>query len=268
MVKENTPVSYLYGAGVMCYNAYKKSMGRYAMSELGANKTRNSSIELLRIICIFGIISMHTFRDFASSCTGINLIYGTFINSVFNMGVTIFMLITGYFGAKPSAKKIISLEMMIWFYSFAGLMISSICYSGFSIIEFFKACLPISTKKYWYMSVYMVIICLSGYLNKITEKLCKKDMQVLLAILIAFFYIMPTFTYFQIMEDSGKGLANMLTVYLLGRYVHKYHDEIRSAMKTLIVAFAAIFIIFTVNLTASYVTVNGVGIRSPWARDN
>lgn len=49
----------------------------------------------------------------------------------------------------------------------------------------------------------------------------------------------------------------------MGRYVHKYHDEIRSAMETLIVAFAAIFIIFTVNLTASYVTVNGVGIRSP-----
>ena len=25
MVKENTPVSYLYGAGVMCYNAYKRA---------------------------------------------------------------------------------------------------------------------------------------------------------------------------------------------------------------------------------------------------
>lgn len=69
------------------------------------NSTRLSNFELLRLICIFGIISMHTLGYVNNEVCGMNLFIGVLINTVFNMGVTIFMLISGYFGIKNLLKN-------------------------------------------------------------------------------------------------------------------------------------------------------------------
>jgi len=226
-------------------------------------KIRNSSIELLRIICMFGIILMHTFGIFYTTCTGIDLVYGVLINSVFNIGVTIFMLITGYYGAKFTPKRIIYLEITILFYSILGAGISE-----FTLSSFIKACFPIATKRYWYMSCYMIILCLSNYINLIPEKLNRAKMRALLLILILFFYLMPSVLYLEIMGDGGKGIANMLTAYLVGRYIRIYYDEKKSVLKLLGLAFITVVIGFLGNLAWAIVMNGGVGAFTAWSRDN
>lgn len=117
---------------------------------------RESNIELLRILCIFGIITMHIFGQFYSMASGINLFYGVVINSIFNMGVSIFMLISGYYGLKSSLKKLVELELCVIFYSILGVFIQWIILKNVSIVELCKSFLPISTNKYWYMTCYFI----------------------------------------------------------------------------------------------------------------
>ena len=83
---------------------------------------RESNIELLRILCIIGILMMHTFSSVYSTVSGFNLVYGTFINSICNTSVSIFILISGYFGIKTNIRKIVSIEMVTVFYAFLSLV--------------------------------------------------------------------------------------------------------------------------------------------------
>ena len=62
------------------------------------SKDRSSNFELLRLLCIFGILMMHTFGGIDTSVSFFNTEIHVLVNSVFNMGVTCFILLSGYFG--------------------------------------------------------------------------------------------------------------------------------------------------------------------------
>ena len=51
-------------------------------------KERSSSFELLRLLCIFGILVMHTFAGIDTTVSTQNLLLQIFCNSLFNTGVT------------------------------------------------------------------------------------------------------------------------------------------------------------------------------------
>ena len=237
------------------------------LTDRQTDRQRNSSLELLRVLCIFGIISMHSFGPFLSNCSGINLVYGTFINSVFNMGVTIFMLITGYFGTQFS-KKVVRIELMMWEYGLLSVVITVLISHYIPWKELYMSIFPVATNKYWYITSYILIVCLSGFINKISEKLDRKQMLGLLFILIVFFYIMPSFIIKEILGDNGKGCINMFIVYLIGRYIRKYHDDDKSVKKLLLLSVIPIAICFVGNLAMSLLFYKGHGFMGLLGRDN
>ena len=55
------------------------------------SKDRSSNFELLRLLCIFGILMMHTFGGIDTSVSFFNTEIHVLVNSVFNMGVTCFI---------------------------------------------------------------------------------------------------------------------------------------------------------------------------------
>ncbi len=60
--------------------------------------SRNSSIELFRILCLFLIFWMHGAGSFSGG--GINGWLAIAADSVGNIGVSCFILISGYFGIR------------------------------------------------------------------------------------------------------------------------------------------------------------------------
>ena len=66
---------------------------------------RKSGIELLRILCMFGIVYMHTFGSMLETVHGGNMALAVFENALFNCGVSCFVLISGYFGIKKKTYK-------------------------------------------------------------------------------------------------------------------------------------------------------------------
>ena len=81
-------------------------------------KQRNSTIELLRILCILMIVFMHLVGIWWDYCDNLfDKEFVIFVNSLCNCAVTIFMLISGYYGIRFNLRKIVQFEMMVIFYS-------------------------------------------------------------------------------------------------------------------------------------------------------
>lgn len=209
---------------------------------------RQSNFELLRILCILGIITMHTWGMFYGNATGLNLTFGVLINSLFNTGVSIFMLISGYFGISWTVKKYLRLEMKIIFYSVLSMLVISYMQNSWNLKDVAKAFLPVVSGRYWYITSYVLIFIFSKFLNRVPEILGKKEFKKLLFLMFLVFSIIPTIVQFDIMNDGGKGVINMLLVYYIGRYIKLYWDEkdIR-LLKTILIGIATTVLGFSLN---------------------
>ena len=61
---------------------------------------------------------------------GTNALWVQVENSLFNCGVSVFVLISGYFGVKRTSFKLLFLEFSAVFYSFVGASLSFILCGG------------------------------------------------------------------------------------------------------------------------------------------
>lgn len=241
-------------------------MRKKLMNATGGGGNRESNIELLRILCIIGILMMHTFGSVYGTVSGVNLVYGTFINSICNTGVSIFVLISGYFGIKFNIRKIVSIEMTTVFYALLSLAVQHFVGEIISIKDIFRSCFPVSSKIYWYITAYMLMMIFADYINLIPEKLDKKRFQRLILMLLLVFSVFPSIIQIHIMNDSGKGVFNMFLIYLIGRYIRKYDLEIKEGVKTVGLAILLLGIEFALNYGLSMIK-GGVGVYAPFARD-
>lgn len=76
-------------------------------------RERNSSIEMLRILAMLGIVIMHTNGAVMEHGSGTGFAWTQIENGIFNAGVSIFVLISGYFGIRRSTQKLIELESTV-----------------------------------------------------------------------------------------------------------------------------------------------------------
>ena len=184
---------------------------------------RLSNIEFLRIAAIFMIVMMHGIGYAIHSPNEVNRVGVTAINSVGNMGVTIFMLISGFFGIHFRWSRLFQLWMIALFYSLVAFLADWFSTRLADLGGLFKVITPITSMTWWFLSWYVVIFCLSPFLNKASEALPKRQMQMLLGVLIFFFIVSPTFLFHPMTNDlGGKGAPNMITAYLIGQYIARY----------------------------------------------
>lgn len=185
---------------------------------------RLSNIEFLRIVAIFMIVMMHGIGYAIHSPNEVNRIGVTAINSIGNMGVTTFMLISGFFGIRFRWSRLFQLWMIALFYSLVAFLADWFSTGLADLGGLFKAITPITSMTWWFLSWYVVILCLSPFLNKVVVELSKRQMQMLLGVLIFFFILSPTILFHPMTNDlGGKGAPNMITAYLIGQYIGK-HD--------------------------------------------
>lgn len=183
-----------------------------------ASKTRNTNIELLRLLCIIMIISMHIFGLYKDNLGTAGIAALSFNNAVCNMGVSIFMLISGYYGIRFKSAKLLDLVNIALFWSLV-LFAVDVDHSAKNIV---RSIFPVSTGKYWFLTAYIIIACLAPFVDKMLSQVTKRQFMTLIIVLSMFFVVAPSFLMLEIMHDSGKGIMNMLLVYLIGRYMAVY----------------------------------------------
>lgn len=222
--------------------------------------TRQSNFELLRIISILMIIMHHYAYYVNQNCKvigfALNNIVIDFLYIGGKIGVTIFVLIAGYFGIKSEfkTKKLIKLLLEVLFYSLIFLIIDIIINGINSInIDLIKKSLfPITFSLYWFATTYIILYALSPFINKLINGLNLKDVRKLLLILIMFIYILPTIT------NKGMGLGNVdifITLYILGAYI-RLKDSDKSNKNYLIYFVLCIIFIIAMQLLCEWKNMN------------
>ncbi len=222
---------------------------------------RNSSFELLRLLCIFGITVMHAFANIDTGGSWLNTEAHILFNSVFNTGVTCFILISGYFGIHFKLEKLVRMDCMVIFFTLAG----TILLGDFGIKSLIKSCIPVISRRYWFITCYFALCILAPFLNQIPERLERAKFRSLLLVLLLLFSVIPTLTTYDIMQDAGKGLVHFVMVYLIGRYLARYQNRQHSGK---ILAFGFFCCILAIFLLDSGLTFLHRGeIYSTFARD-
>lgn len=222
-------------------------------------KQRESNFELLRIISILLIVMMHSMAPLLKTHNIINQEILLSINAFANTGVSMFILISGYFRITFRWNRLLSIIGIVLFYSILSFFIDKYTlHANIEPKEYISYFLPLLCKKYWFITCYLVMYCLSPWLNKISN-INKQDFKKLLLLLLFFFWIAPTIVIFhEIMEDGGKGLVNMIVLYLIGRYIiiYGFPQFIKKhAIKIIIVCITLIFLLNT-GITIFLNTIN------------
>ncbi len=192
--------------------------------------TRNSNHELLRILAMYMVVFIHANMYLFYFVQG-NL--GTFLNGmangICNIGVSCFILISGYYGVRFSVRKFVKMECMMITYSLLETALLCLVLpermQGADLLEqVVKSLLPFISRKYWFYSAYICLFFLSGYIQKFIDCLNREAFKRLLLLLLLLFSVFPTLFYFEQVPDNGKGLVQMIMVYMIGRYIRLYRD--------------------------------------------
>ena len=195
-------------------------------------KKRNYNLDILRIISMIMIISLH-YCTFGCNVRDIeSLGYYTpalwLIYAFCYVAVNVYVLISGYFlcESKFKWKKLLKLAIEVWFYS---LIIGAIFFfTGIQRFNDLKTALnvffPILTRSYWFISIYLIMYVLSPFLNKLINSFSKKEYQkFLITTSIIYLICNNLFIGTNLMDNTdGYGILWFMYLYFVSAYIRKY----------------------------------------------
>lgn len=231
-----------------------------------SKKERDSGLELLRILALLLTFWMHGASSYRNNEVSAWLCI--IIETIGNVGVPVFILISGYFGIRLKPKKMIQLDLMLIFYCWIGLALRFVWgdaadYGGEQILSYV---FPVIGRNSWYFTCYFALAFLSPFLNAFVEKLDKADFKKLLITMLVIFSGITTFFFFDITQDGGKGIVNMVLLYLIGRYIRLHADDVQIGKAKLWKWYAAILLVCAALNGALYILTGTMQNR--FARDN
>lgn len=163
--------------------------------------------------------------DFFTAPIGNQFMVANSIIGFTYIGVNCFILITGYFGANFSWKRLLSLYLVCAFYEVVGF---TVAYSHGDVVWSTKALsyivFPLSHSNVWFVKCYVILLLLLPILNAGLERLDKKQYLYVLLLLtvlnlyFGWFHKQPNF------NGDGYNASQMVYVYVIGRYIYHYVD--------------------------------------------
>ena len=221
---------------------------------------REANIDLLRIVAIIMVITIHCF-GYSGMTTNPNInicnrLLVRFFDSFILCANVIFILISGYYliDKKMNLKKIFCLWGKTILYSVMYFMIFMAL--GKKPPKY-ESLLPILSGQYWFISCYIVLYIISPIINKAFNKLTQNQIKYLLIILLILIGII------QIVFDPAEilygNLFGMILIYLIGGYIKKYItvEGNKLVIKSILIAiiFSIIYIILHTLLMLSTDTI-------------
>ncbi len=194
---------------------------------------RNYGIDLLRLLAMYLIVLCHCMNQggVVASASGAKLTVLTFIrNNLSLYGTNCFALISGYVGYRETEKK-------YRYFNFIKFWLPVVFYSlGIALFFYFKNpgtiskttlltyCLPISFKRYWYMTAYAGVFFIIPWLNRLLRVSTKTEAQRLALLILMVFVIYP-YIYREngdiFVINTGYSFLWLSILYLLGACMKK-----------------------------------------------
>lgn len=201
-------------------------------------KTRNSGIELLRILATLFVVMLHynDGRAFTYVADGsVNQYLLFFVESISICAVDLFVLVSGYFlcsTQKRSVLKPMELLVQVVVFREAEYVIKALIgHSAISVKRMILLLIPNS----YFVILYTVVYFVSPYLNTMMRNLTKKQWHQFVGILMLLFSVWPTLVdlseevlgweWFGLStvaawgSQQGFNVVNFFLMYVLGGYL-------------------------------------------------
>lgn len=227
------------------------------------SQTRQSNIELLRIVAMFLVLVLHSgFSTIKGPTT--REVHSLFLQPLtrflfesFSIAcVDIFVLISGWFGIRPTKKRLLNF-MFISFYFIIGVYLVMVVCGNISIsLKGIASCfLFIQDYDYWFVRTYLLLFLMSPILNAFVESADKSTFR---NVLIGFFLFQTIYAWGFVAVNAfagGYSTISFMGLYLLARYVkiHKPKWSQMSKLKDLLVIIVCVLSMAGLSFATAYV---------------
>ena len=218
-------------------------------------------MELLRILAMLLVVVVHTgffslgrttVADIATDC---GASFARNLTQAFAMGcVDLFVLLTGYFGIKrPSARGLANLIFQAAFYTIG--IFTVLCIAGIVPFERQQVLHTLMiTRGYWFINSYICLYLLTPWLNRLAEKMSRRDLG---RLLIGFFALQTIVIWGLNIGNffiGGYSLTSFMSLYLVMRYIriHGGRWTERSRWADLGIVVVAAFVIAGLELANTW----------------
>ena len=207
---------------------------------------RNYGIDLLRVLCIFGVVVLHILghgRVLETAQTQNGFSVSWLLEIIAYPAVNCFVLISGFVGYRaekyyPKLSNIFSLFITVLFYNIV------ICYAlkhffplAISPKDTLNAFFPISTTQYWFFTSYFAMFLISPALNLFVHRARGKMLFVFVVAFIVF--CVSSLKADPFILNRGYSFVWLSLIYVLGAIIKKY--DIKSKI-SVIGSLALVFI--------------------------
>lgn len=195
-------------------------------------EVRQSNFELLRIICMFGVIINHALQSLYELHTANFSVLNTaqiFLMNICIVAVNCFVMISGYFRIRQSWKGITGLWMQLLFYAVVSFMLCLWLRPEQSLLLGIKRIIfPLSESGLWFIAAYVGLYLMAPLLNAALDHQSQQQkLRTLVLLLIVDVYL----GYMHQTEEttiSGYHLIHFIVLYWLGNCLNEFRAKLVS----------------------------------------
>lgn len=184
--------------------------------------SRNSSLELVRLLAMFMIVFYHLILFFIEPIDPSPIFKA--VQIPVHIGVILFVLISGYFGIKPTFRgffkimcvvAVYYLPLRLWYVNQMGM-------GGMAMLDSFHI---LSKTPYWFVRTYLCLYLISPMLNKCLKEISYRERMYYIfafAVIAVYLGMMQS----DITLIDGKNLANFILIYIIGNTIRVEQNRI------------------------------------------
>ena len=200
---------------------------------MALTKERNSNFELLRLVAMMLVMLVHANYLALGSVTQSELLASPWSATVriiceqlCIVSVNLFILISGWFGIRPTLTKLASLLFQILF---VGILSVEVCrFVGAPVPSVQLGNLLYFGSSYWFVPSYLILFGLAPMLNTYAEHASKRQFATLL---ISFYVLQTLFGWLSFDAGHyarGYSALSFIGLYLLAQYIRRYGERLLS----------------------------------------
>lgn len=224
-------------------------------------KKRDANIELLRIVAMLMIITLHfnnqskALLELGEPASSVQ-IFATILEAIAITGVNVYVLISGYYlsSSKVKFSKILLLILQVYFYTLliSGAMMFVGAYSvkpEDKLDRALRYLFPISSEHYWFVTAYVIMYVLAPVMNAAVNTLKRKQLKTVIIGLLTWFCFIKSIVPAKFGTDRmGYDFGWFICLYLIAAYIRKYNVVLfRDAKRSALVYFVSVIVIAAIG---------------------
>lgn len=229
---------------------------------------RNKNIDLIRLVSMMLVVSLHFFNHGCFlNVGGDNFYFVSVMNTLSKVSVDCFFMITGFFligkdviDISKTKQKVLSCWKQMLFYSvFVYIVLLGVGLIDFDYLTAIKTLFPISTNAYWFICIYIFLLCLLPFVSVLLKHIGYKDVIFMTALYFVYDAVWPSigFTFW---PSKGNSVSHALLMVLIGYIVKcEMNKRLKGSASIYMLSYIVLCgagALFTLFLKQSFITID------------